>query len=52
MNGLSGSELLFYGGIAVMLLAAAAGILAAVVLKVYGRRLRQRLEEEFGKRRH
>lgn len=52
MSGLSGSELLFYGGIAVMLLAVMAGVLAAVVFTLSGRRLRRKLEEEFGKKRH
>lgn len=52
MSGLSGSELLFYGGIAVMLLAVMAGVLAAVAFTVSGRRLRRKLEEEFGKKRH
>ena len=52
MSGLSGSELLFYGGISVMLLAVAAAILAAVLFAISGRRLRRKLEEEFGRKRH
>ena len=47
MSGLSGSELLFYGGISVMLLAMAAAILAAVLFAISGRRLRRKLEKEF-----
>ena len=47
MSGLSGSELLFYGGISVMLLAVAAAILAAVLFAISGRRLRRKLEKEF-----
>ena len=49
---LSGSEWLFYGGIAC---AAAAAILAAItltVLGISGKKLRRRLEEEYGKKRH
>lgn len=52
MSGLSGSELLFYGGIAVMLLAVVAAVLASVLFAVSGRHLQRKLEEEFGKKRH
>lgn len=51
MAGLSESEILFYGGIAIMLLAAAVAALSAVVFIFCGRRLKRKLEEEFGKER-
>lgn len=49
---LSESELLFYGGIVIM---AAAGLLAAVsaaVFTVTGKKIRKKLEQEYGKARH
>lgn len=49
MFGLSESELFFYGGIVMM---AAAGILAALCIAVFvctGRRLKKKLEQEYGK---
>lgn len=49
MMGLSGSESLFYGGIAVMAAAVAAGILCAVIFHMTGRKLKQKLEQEYGK---
>ncbi len=49
---MSGSELLFYGGIGVMAAAALLGVVAVVGFRISGRRLRARLEKEFGKRRH
>lgn len=52
MEHWSGSELLFYGGIAVMAAAAVAAVVAAVILRASGKRLRARLEEEFGPKRH
>ena len=48
----SGSELLFYGGISVMATAVILGIGSAVVLRITGKRLRRRLENEYGKKRH
>lgn len=48
MSGLSASQLLFYGGIGVMALT----VLAGVVFTLSGRRLRRKLEEEYGERRH
>lgn len=47
--GLSGSELLFYGGIAVM---AAVLVLTGICILVFivtGRKLKVKLEEEYGK---
>lgn len=49
MVGLSSSELIFYGGIAVM---AAAGVLAVICVILFcftGKRLKKRLEQEYGK---
>ena len=51
MNGFSSSELLFYGGVAVMALAALGGVTATIVFTLSGRRLRRKLEQEFGKKR-
>ena len=51
MSGLSGSELLFYGGILVMAMAALGGIVSAAIFAVTGRRLKRKLEAEFGKKR-
>lgn len=51
MSGLSVSQLLFYGGMAVMALSALGGIAASVIFAVSGRRLRRNLEEEYGKKR-
>lgn len=51
MFGLSERELLFYGGIAVM---SAAGILTVgccILFTYTGRRLKKKLEQEYGKRR-
>lgn len=49
---MSGSELLLYIGIAVMAVAALGGLVSAAALRLSGKRLKARLEEEFGKRRH
>lgn len=49
--GLHMSELLFAGGIAVMA-ASAVGILSALVIfRLTGRRIRRKLEQEYGKAR-
>lgn len=45
-------ELLLYGGIGIMTLSALGGIAAAVLLRISGKRLRLRLEAEYGKKRH
>lgn len=50
MTVLSANEMLFYGGIAVMALAAVGAVIAAAGFSISGRRLRKKLEEEFGKR--
>ena len=49
MLGLSGSEWLFYGGIAVMAAAGVLGMLSVIVFTLTGRALRDRLEQEYGK---
>lgn len=46
------SQLLLWGGAAVMAASVLAGLASAVILRLTGKRLRRRLEEEFGKRRH
>ena len=52
MSGLSASQLLFYGGIGVMALTVLAAVLAGVAFTLSGRRLRRKLEEEYGEKRH
>lgn len=42
---------LFYGGIAAMAVAAAAGIVAVIALRVGKVRLSRRLEQEYGEKR-
>lgn len=49
MGNLSGSELFFYGGILIMILSAAAGLICTTVFSVTGRRLKEQLEKEYGK---
>lgn len=49
MSGLSGSELLFYGGLAAMGAAAAGALLCIVIFRVSGRKLKKKLEQEYGK---
>ncbi len=49
LTGMSGSELLFYGGIAMMITAAAASLPVGAVLVFTGRRLRRKMEQEYGK---
>lgn len=44
-------NMLFYGGIGLMGTAAAGAAAAAAILRVTGKRLRQKLEAEFGKKR-
>lgn len=44
-------ELLFYGGIAVMTAAVIGGAVALAVLRLLGKRLNARLEEEYGMKR-
>lgn len=49
---LTDSELLLYGGISLMVAAVLSGIVAAVIFSIAGKRLKTRLEREFGKKRH
>lgn len=51
MPELSNSEWLFYGGIALMAAAAVLCVFAVVIFMISGRRLRKKLEQEFGTRR-
>lgn len=47
--GLSGSQWLFYGGLALMAAALILGLACLAVFIFTGRRLKKRLEEEYGK---
>lgn len=49
MPGLSESELFLYGGIAVMALAGILTVVCCVLFSVTGRRLKKKLEQEYGK---
>lgn len=51
MFGLSGSEWLFYGGLAIMAAAVLLTILCIIVFAVTGRKLKMKLEKEYGKKR-
>ncbi|MCI9331538.1 MAG: hypothetical protein HFG05_05110 [Oscillibacter sp.] len=42
-------ELLFYSGLVLMGMSAAAAVAAAVIFRVSGKRLKARLEAEYGK---
>jgi hypothetical protein len=48
MFDFSGSELLFYGGIAIMILAAVLAVLCIVIFAFTGKNLRKKLNEEYG----
>ncbi len=49
MFGMSVSEVWFYGGIALVILAVVLSLAGAAVFSYTGRRLRRKLEEEYGK---
>lgn len=49
MVGLSSSEIIFYGGIAVMAAAGVLSVICAIVFLMTGKRLKKRLEQEYGK---
>lgn len=49
MFGLSVSEWLLYGGIAAMIGILLLAVLSVVFFRVRGRRLKERLEQEYGK---
>lgn len=42
---------MFYGGIVLMGAAAAGAVIAAILLRVSGKRLKKQLEDEYGKKR-
>ena len=48
MFGLSGSEILLYGGLGVMALSAAAAVFCAAVFTATGRNLKKKLKQEYG----
>lgn len=52
IGSLNSSELLFYGGIALMAGSVIIGAVVLVILRVSGKRLRMRLEAEYGEKRH
>ena len=49
MLNLSGSEFLFYGGITVMTAAAVIAVICAVIFQASWRKLREKLDQEYGK---
>lgn len=49
MLGLSESELFLYGGIAAMLVAGILLVLCIVIFSITGKRLKKKLEQEYGK---
>lgn len=48
MLGLSGSELLFYGGIVLMIVSIIAAIICTVIFRYTGQKLKKKLELEYG----
>ncbi|MCM1044746.1 MAG: hypothetical protein NC417_04485 [Candidatus Gastranaerophilales bacterium] len=48
--GLSGSEMLFYGGLGAMAAAVALAVVCAVILSASGKKIKRKLEQEYGKR--
>lgn len=48
----SGSELLFYGGIAAMVVSTLAAVVALVIFILSGKSLRRRLDDEYGGKHH
>lgn len=49
MIGLSSSELIFYGGIAVMAVTGVLAVICVILFCFTGKRIRKRLEQEYGK---
>lgn len=49
MFKLSGSEVLFYGGLAVMCISVLLAAICTTALKISGKRLRKKLDLEYGK---
>lgn len=51
MQDLSESELLFYGGLAIMAAAVFLAVICIVSLSITGHKIRKKLEQEYGKQR-
>ena len=49
ISTLSGSELLFYGGIAVIALSVVLGLVSIIIFMHTGRKIHEKLEREYGK---
>lgn len=49
MIGLSSSEIIFYGGITVMAATCVLAVICIIVFTLTGKRLKERLEQEYGK---
>lgn len=49
MHGLTQTDVWFYGGIALMVLAVLVGLGCIVVFCITGKRIRNKLEKEYGK---
>ncbi len=52
MTGWTTNELLFYGGIALMCVSVLAAIIAIMAFRLSGKRIKARLEAEYGKPKH
>lgn len=48
MLGLTGSEMLFYGGIAVMASAGVLAVVSVIIFMLTGRKIRQKLDQDYG----
>lgn len=48
MSGFSTTEVLFYGGLGIMAAAVVLGAVAVVFFRITGKRIRRRLEKEYG----
>lgn len=48
MFRLSGSELLFYGGIGIMVMATIASLFGMIIFRYTGKRLQARIKQEYG----
>lgn len=49
MLHLSSSEMLLYGGVAIMLAAVVSAAITTAIFKLTGKRLKEKLEKEYGK---
>ena len=52
MVGSSDAELLFFIGVSIMAVAVVGAIISSVILHISGKRLKKRLEAEYGPKRH